>query len=50
MMDGMGDIKGTLTPELFDLVSTVIDAEVNPTFLDGDGHTHASTKACGCSG
>jgi hypothetical protein len=36
MLDGMGDIRGTLTPELFQLVDTVIDAQVNPTFLDRD--------------
>jgi hypothetical protein len=36
MLDGMGDIRGTLTPELFQLVDTVIDATVNPTFLDRD--------------
>jgi hypothetical protein len=36
MPDGMGDMRGTLTPELFQMVSTVIDAQVNPTFLDSD--------------
>lgn len=36
MMDGMGDVRGTLTPELHDLVSTAIDARVSPTFLDAD--------------
>jgi len=36
MLDGMGDIRGTLTPELFQLVSTVINTRVNPTFLDAD--------------
>ena len=32
--DGTGDVRGTLPPELFHLVSTVIDAKVNPSFLD----------------
>jgi hypothetical protein len=36
MMDGMGDIRGTLTPELFHTLKTVIDAKVNPTLLDRD--------------
>ena len=36
MLDGMGDIKGSLSPEIFHTVKTVIDAKVNPTFLDRD--------------
>jgi hypothetical protein len=32
--DGTCDVRGTLPPELFHLVSTVIEAKVNPTFLD----------------
>jgi hypothetical protein len=36
MMEGMGDIRGTLTPELFNTLKTAIDAKVNPTFLDRD--------------
>ncbi len=36
MLDGMGDIRGTLTPELFHTVQTVIDAQVNPTSLGRD--------------
>lgn len=36
MMDGMGDIRGTLTPEVFHTVTTVINAKVNPTLLDRD--------------
>jgi len=36
MLDGMGDIKGSLSPEIFNTVKTVIDAKVNPTFLDAD--------------
>ncbi len=38
MMDGMGDIRGSLSPELFHIVKTVIDAKVNPTLLDQDDH------------
>jgi hypothetical protein len=46
MLDGMGDIRGTLTPELFHLVETVIDAQVNPTFLDRhDPRTPAQRRA-----
>ena len=46
MLDGMGDIRGTLTPELFHLVDTVIDAQVNPTFLDRqDSRTPAQRRA-----
>ena len=46
MLDGMGDIRGTLTPELFHLVDTVIDAQVNPTFLDRqDPRTPAQRRA-----
>jgi uncharacterized protein DUF222/HNH endonuclease len=37
-IDGMGDIKGSLSPELFHIVNTVIDAKVNPTLLDADDH------------
>jgi hypothetical protein len=36
IMEGMGDIRGTLTPELFHLFTTAIDAKVNPTFVDRD--------------
>jgi hypothetical protein len=36
MMDGMGDIKGSLSPEIFHTVKTVIDAKVNPSLLDRD--------------
>ena len=46
MMEGMGDIRGTLTPELFHLIGTVIDAKVNPTFLDTeDRRTPAQRRA-----
>jgi len=37
-IDGMGDIKGSLSPELFHVLNTVIDAKVNPTLLDADDH------------
>jgi hypothetical protein len=36
VMDGMGDIRGTLTPALFHTIKTAIDARVNPTLLDRD--------------
>jgi len=36
MIDGMGDIRGTVTPEVFHTLRTAIDATVNPTFLDTD--------------
>jgi hypothetical protein len=42
----MGELQGTLPPELFHLVSTVIDAKVNPTFLDdGDGRSVPQRRA-----
>jgi hypothetical protein len=45
-VDGMGEMQGTLPPELFHLVSTVIDAKVNPTFLDdGDNRTVPQRRA-----
>ena len=37
-LDGMGDIKGSLSPELFHIVNTAIEAKVNPTLLDADDH------------
>jgi hypothetical protein len=46
MLDGMGDIKGTLTPELLHTIKTAVDAKVNPTFLDpDDGRTPAQRRA-----
>jgi hypothetical protein len=36
MLDGMGDIKGSLTPDLFHVVNTAVNAKMNPTFLDTD--------------
>jgi hypothetical protein len=46
MMEGMGDIRGTLTPELFHIFKIVIDARVNPTFLDPtDRRTPAQRRA-----
>jgi hypothetical protein len=46
MLDGMGDIRGTLTAELFHTVQTAIDATVNPTFLDGrDNRTAPQRRA-----
>jgi len=36
LVDGMGDITGMLPPELFHTVTTVIDARVNPSWLDAD--------------
>lgn len=36
LLDGLGDIKGTLTPEQFHIVNTVINAKIDPTFLDPD--------------
>lgn len=45
-MDGMGDIRGSLSPELFHIVKTVVDAKVNPTLLDNDDHrTPAQRRA-----
>ena len=46
MMEGMGDIRGTLTPELFHTLKTAIDAKANPTFLDADNwRTPAQRRA-----
>jgi len=46
MMNGMGDIRGSLSPELFGIVTAVIDAKVNPTLLDADDHrTPAQRRA-----
>jgi hypothetical protein len=36
MVDGMGDLRGTLPPDLFHVVDTVLRAKVNPTFRDAD--------------
>jgi hypothetical protein len=36
LLDGMGDIRGTLTPDLFHTIDTVIRAHISPTFLDKD--------------
>jgi hypothetical protein len=44
--DGTGDVSRTLPPELFHLVKTVIDAKVNPSFLDdGDDRTVPQRRA-----
>jgi hypothetical protein len=44
--DRTGDVTATLPPELFHLVSTVIDAKVNPSFLDdGDDRTVPQRRA-----
>ena len=44
MIDGMGDIRGTLTPEIFHTIRTVIDAKVNPTFLNADDRRNPAQR------
>jgi hypothetical protein len=36
MVDGMGDIRGVFPPELLHIVTTVIDAKTDPSWLDPD--------------
>jgi hypothetical protein len=46
MDNGMGEIRGALTPELYHLVDTVLMAKVNPTFLgDDDPRTPGQSRA-----
>ena len=46
MVDGMGDLQGTLPPELFHTVDTALRSIVNPTFLgDDDPRTFGQRRA-----
>ncbi len=43
---GIGEIRGTLNPELFHTIKTAVDAHTDPTFLDPDDGNRASSVAC----
>jgi hypothetical protein len=46
MVDGMGNLQGTLPPELFHTVDTALGSIVNPTFLsDDDARTFGQRRA-----
>ncbi len=43
---GIGEIRGTLNPELFHTITTAVDAHTDPTFLDpDDGRTPTQRRA-----
>lgn len=42
--DGVGEIRGTLNPELFHTITTAIQAHTNPTWGDHDDHRSPTQK------